>query len=215
MAFHFPLDKLAQDPYNVATWHLVLLLPQWCLVLPPHGGATSHRKMWIQLKHFLADNWENLQKFFLWTQTFLASSSSIPFPQHDLPTHKCLLHSLAFGRAGEYFQAAYALAPFSPTCTSFYTTLALTTLHLESNGYFPLFLKDYEPNQDLFSNWCSNACHIYQQVVLLGWFLNTFRIVFIVKIQLMDSFNCSNFVFILHRATIHPKLHVSLEWPTF
>jgi hypothetical protein len=27
MAFCFPLDKLAQDPYDVATWHLFLLLP--------------------------------------------------------------------------------------------------------------------------------------------------------------------------------------------
>jgi hypothetical protein len=26
--------------------------------------------------------------------------------------------------------------------------------------------------------------------------------------------SCFNFVFILHRATFHPKLHVSLEWPT-
>jgi hypothetical protein len=24
MAFRFPLDKLAQDPYDVATWHLLL-----------------------------------------------------------------------------------------------------------------------------------------------------------------------------------------------
>jgi hypothetical protein len=40
------------------------------------------------------------------------------------------------------------LAPFSPAPTSSNTTSTLTTLHLESNGYFPFFLKDYEPNQD-------------------------------------------------------------------
>jgi hypothetical protein len=59
-----------------------------------------------------------------------------------------LFHSVTFGRAREYFRATHALAPFSPARTSFNTTLALTTLHPESNGYFPLFLKDYEPNQD-------------------------------------------------------------------
>jgi hypothetical protein len=32
---------------------------------------------------------------------------------------------------------------------SFNTTSILVTLHLESNGYFPLFLADYEPNKDL------------------------------------------------------------------
>jgi len=39
------LDKLAQDSYDVATCHLLLLLPQWCLVLPPRGGAIRHREM--------------------------------------------------------------------------------------------------------------------------------------------------------------------------
>jgi hypothetical protein len=28
------------------------------------------------------------------------------------------------------------------------TTSTLTTLHFESDGYFPLFFKDYKPNQD-------------------------------------------------------------------
>jgi hypothetical protein len=28
------------------------------------------------------------------------------------------------------------------------------------------------------SSWCSNACHIYQQMVLLQWFLNTFGTIF-------------------------------------
>ncbi len=27
MAFRFPFDKLAQDPYDVTIWHLFLLLP--------------------------------------------------------------------------------------------------------------------------------------------------------------------------------------------
>jgi hypothetical protein len=66
--------------------------------------------------------------------------------QHDPITHK---HSLVFRHAGEYYIPTHALAPFSPTPTSFDTTLVLTTLHLESYGYFPLFLEDYELDQDL------------------------------------------------------------------
>jgi hypothetical protein len=60
VAIHFPLDKLAQYPYDVAAWHLLLLLPQWCFVLPPHGEAVGHREMQIQLKCFLAIDWVNL-----------------------------------------------------------------------------------------------------------------------------------------------------------
>jgi hypothetical protein len=65
----------------VTIWRLFFLLPQWCFALPLRGGATWHRETWIQLKCFLACNWENLQKeFLLQAQTLLASSSSIPFP---------------------------------------------------------------------------------------------------------------------------------------
>jgi hypothetical protein len=41
------------------------------------------------------------------------------------------------------------LAPFSPTPTFFNTTLVLTTLHLELDGYFSFFFKDYKLDQDL------------------------------------------------------------------
>jgi hypothetical protein len=82
-------------------------------------------------------------------QTLSASSNSIPFPQHDLPIHKRLFYSLAFGRAKEYSRAARTLAPFSLIYTSSDTTSTLSTLHLESNGYFPLFLENYDQNQDL------------------------------------------------------------------
>jgi hypothetical protein len=59
-------DKLAQDPYDVVVWHLFLLLSQWCLVLPPRGGAVKYRETWIWFKYFLVGHWENLQKeFFL------------------------------------------------------------------------------------------------------------------------------------------------------
>jgi hypothetical protein len=80
----------------------------------------------------------------------VASPSLVPFPQHDPPTHKCLLHSLIFGCVRKiYSRATYALAPFSCAPTSFDNTSTFITLHLESNGYFSLFLKDYEPDQDL------------------------------------------------------------------
>jgi hypothetical protein len=44
-AFCFALGKLTQDPYDVATWHLLLLLPQWCFDLPPNGRAIKHKEM--------------------------------------------------------------------------------------------------------------------------------------------------------------------------
>jgi len=58
-----------------------------------------------------------------------------------------LLYSLALGCAEEYFQATSILAPFFLTPMFFDTTSILTVVHLESNGYFLFFLKDYEPNQ--------------------------------------------------------------------
>jgi hypothetical protein len=116
MAFHFPLDKLMQDPYNVTIWHLLLFLPQWCLVLPPHDGVIGQKETRFQLKHFLTSNWENLQKeFFLRTLALLANSNSIFFPQCDPPTHKHLFCSLTLGRAREYFRVVRTLAPFFPT----------------------------------------------------------------------------------------------------
>jgi hypothetical protein len=72
-----------------------------------------------------------------------------PFPQHDPPTHKYLLHNLTIGHAGEYFRAACTLAPFSPTPTSFDITSIFTTLDPELDGYFLFFLEDYELDQDL------------------------------------------------------------------
>jgi hypothetical protein len=45
VAFSFPLDKLAQDPYDVVAWHLLLLLSQWCFVLTLYGKATWHKEM--------------------------------------------------------------------------------------------------------------------------------------------------------------------------
>jgi len=49
--FHFPLDKLVQDPNDVAHGHLPFI-------------AFGDRETWIQLKHFLANDWENLQEEF-------------------------------------------------------------------------------------------------------------------------------------------------------
>jgi len=146
VAFRIPLDKLAQDPYNVATWHLFLLLLQWCFILPCYGEVTRHKEMdWTQM---LFSRWLGklaIRGFFLWAQALLASSSSIPFPQHEPLTHKHSLHSLAFKRVWEYFRIVRALEPFSIAATSFDTTSGITTLHPKLDGYFPLFLKDYEP----------------------------------------------------------------------
>jgi hypothetical protein len=45
MVFHFPLDKLMQDPYDVAVWHLLFLLPKWYFILPLRGEAMGHKEM--------------------------------------------------------------------------------------------------------------------------------------------------------------------------
>jgi len=80
----------------------------------------------------------------------VASSSSVPLPQHDPLAHKCLnFHSSVSWMCRGIFSNIHILAPFSPTPTSSNTTLALTTLHLKSNGCFPLFLEDYKPYQRL------------------------------------------------------------------
>jgi hypothetical protein len=57
--------------------------------------------------------------------------------------------SLIIKRAWEYFKTTHDLAPFSPTPTSFNTTLTFTALHHESYGYFSFFLDDYRPGQNL------------------------------------------------------------------
>jgi hypothetical protein len=43
-------------------------------------------------------------------------------------------------------------------------------------------------------------------MVLLGWFLHTFGIVFTLKILQMDFHNCFNFIFIWHKVTFHVEL---------
>jgi len=52
-------------------------------------------------------------------------------------------------------------------------------------------------------------------VVILGWFLNTFEIVFTQKIQQMDSLSYFSFVIILLKVTFHLELHMFLVRPTF
>jgi len=58
-------------------------------------------------------------------------------------------YHLIIGHAEEYSKTTYALTPFSFTPTSSNKTLILTTLHLDLNGYFLFFLKDYKLDQYL------------------------------------------------------------------
>ncbi len=75
-------------------------------------------------------------------QGLATSLSLMPFPQHNTPYHKCLLHNLVLGCVGEYFKATCALGLFSPTPTLFDTTLIFTTLKFDLDDYFLLFLED-------------------------------------------------------------------------
>jgi len=81
--------------------------------------------------------------------SFRPSLSSIPLPQHGPLTHKHLFYSLTLGCAREYSWVDYVLAPFFFAPTSFDTISIFTALHLEANGYFPLFLEYYELDQNL------------------------------------------------------------------
>ncbi len=116
--------------------------------LCPHVARQQGIGIWF--KCFLAGDWENMKdEFSFRTQALVANSNSVPFPQHNPLVHKRFLHSLVLGDVREYFKTTCALAPFFNTPMSFDTTLVFIALHPESNGYFLLFLKDYELNQDL------------------------------------------------------------------
>jgi hypothetical protein len=62
--------------------------------------------------------------------------------------YKCLIYNLVLGCAWKYSWTTCVLAPFSLALTSFDTTSIFITLHPKLEGFFPLFLKDYELDQD-------------------------------------------------------------------
>jgi len=89
------------------------------------------------------------EKFFLRAQVLAISLTLMFLSQHDPTIHKHLFRSLVLGHAREYFRTTQVLAPFSLAPTSFETILVLTNLHLESYGFFSLFLEDHKLDQDL------------------------------------------------------------------
>jgi hypothetical protein len=44
LTFKFPLNYIAQNLSDVATWHLFLLFPHWCLLLPIRRGHVGHNE---------------------------------------------------------------------------------------------------------------------------------------------------------------------------
>jgi len=89
------------------------------------------------------------EEFFLQSQDFATSLSLVSLPQHDPIILKHLPHNLVLEFAGECFQTTHVLAPLSLAPTSFDTTSTFIVLHLESNGYFPLFLENYKLDHGL------------------------------------------------------------------
>lgn len=82
LSFWLPFDRLAHDPFNVASWHLLLIFLQWCIFLPLHGGAIDHRDirtcLWLYLRH----NWEEIQmEHVIWVQALAMALS----PHFDPP----------------------------------------------------------------------------------------------------------------------------------
>jgi hypothetical protein len=51
VTFHFPLDNLAQDLYDVVAWNLFILLFQWCFALVPWDGTIGYNETWIQFTY--------------------------------------------------------------------------------------------------------------------------------------------------------------------
>ncbi len=159
---------------------------------------------------------ENLQKdFFLKAQALVTSSNSMPPTQHDLPTHKHFLHSLVLGCVRKYSRATCGLTSFFLAPTSSDITSTFTTLHPKWSNFFPLFLEDYEPSQNL--EFSSNSFKLtFQHMSNLSssgpsrMFFEPSKFVFIQKILQAHSHICFNFVFISHKVTFHVKLHISL-----
>jgi hypothetical protein len=164
---------------------------------------------------------ENLQEdFFLRAQTLVISSNSMPPTQHDLPTHKHFLHSLVLGCVRKYSCATCGIASFFLAPTSSDITSIFTTLHPKWSSFFPLFLEDYKPSQNLeFSfNFFKLTFQHMSNLSSSGPSRMVFepsKFVFIQKLLQMHSHICFNFVFISHKVTFHIKLHISLKRPTF
>lgn len=57
LPFHkcFILHHIMQDPNDENAWHIFLLFPQWCLLMPIQRGKAKHKeiKMWLQRFFFL------------------------------------------------------------------------------------------------------------------------------------------------------------------
>jgi hypothetical protein len=77
----------------------------------------------------------------------------------------------------EHSRATHALAPFSLAPMSFDTTLALTALHLDLDGYILFILKDYEPDQDfeLSSNSFKSTIQQMTHLLVSGYFRMVFE----------------------------------------
>lgn len=73
-----------------------LVFSQWCLLFPPHSGATTHRETRVHLWWFLANNWKDFQVEHLLSINLCNSSFSNLSP---LGKHPFLKHTFRFGFA--------------------------------------------------------------------------------------------------------------------
>jgi len=80
----------------------------------------------------------NLQ---LRAQVLTTSSNSMFHAKHDPLIHKHPLRNLVLKHAKKYSQTTRALASFSPTPTSFDSTLTFIILHLKSDFFSSFFWK--------------------------------------------------------------------------
>jgi hypothetical protein len=84
---------------------------------------------------------------------------------------------------------------------------------LISNGYFPFFLKDYKPNQNLNLSFNFFKLTFQHMLHLLangyyGMVFEHLQDYFHLEDLANDYLNCFNFILISHRVTFHFELHV-------
>ncbi len=112
------------------------ICPKW------HFGEVEHGDIWGTFWSIL------LVKKSMFSFSVI-SPNLMPLHQHNPLSHKHFFHILILEHVREYSRVICILAPFSFAPTSSNTNSTFIALHLELDGYFSLFLKDYKLDQDI------------------------------------------------------------------
>ena len=61
-AYSLPLSRIRDVGGDVGASRVFLMMPCWCLDLPPRGGVVGHRVTRKRIARFLQGDWEALQR---------------------------------------------------------------------------------------------------------------------------------------------------------